>query len=353
MHHTLQSPDKQFWKKLIDIGLPISLQAMLFSLLGVVDIFMVSQLGESATAAVGVGNRIFFFNLIVISGTSGAVSVLASQYFGANDLSGIKRTLAQTWAVALLITIPFVALYTLLPEAIVSVVASEPEYIRLASEYLWITGISLVLTAVVVPMESALRAVGQAKMPTNVSIIAIIINVVLNGLLIFGIFGFPELGVVGAAIGTTLSRLAQTFMLFYMVNKRYSHLFPTKQSWRDSLQTAHRHRFSKVATPMIVHDTAWAGGLVIYSIIVGQLGISELAIISLLSPIESVLISAFLGFAVAASIILGNEIGAKNYQRVSDTAWWYVISSCVLAMLLAGLCMLAEPFIFNLLSRAH
>ncbi|MEZ8824836.1 MATE family efflux transporter [Vibrio amylolyticus] len=352
MRYTLQTPDKQFWKKLIDIGLPVSLQGMLFSLLGVVDIFMVSQLGESATAAVGVGNRIFFFNLIVISGISGAVSVLASQYFGAGDISGIKRTLAQTWAVSLIITTPFVALYTLFPESVASIMATEPEYLRLATDYLWVTGISLLLTAVVVPMESALRSVGQAKMPTLVSIIAIIINVILNGLLIFGLFGFPELGVIGAAIGTTLSRVAQTIMLFYMVNKHYYHLIPRKSSWMDSLQKNHRTRFLNVATPMIIHDAAWAGGLIIYSVIIGQLGVSELAIISLLTPIESVLISAFLGFAVAASIILGNEIGARNYQRASDTSWWYVLSSCFLALLLAGVCMLAEPILFELLSKS-
>ncbi|MGC9458884.1 MATE family efflux transporter, partial [Vibrio genomosp. F10] len=114
---------------------------------------------------------------------------------------------------------------------------------------------------------------------------------------------------------------------------------------QEGRRLENRKRFIKVATPMIIHDTAWAGGLLVYSYIVGQLGVSELAIISLLAPIESVLISAFLGFAVAASIILGNEIGAKNYQRVSDTSWWYVITSCVLALLLAFICLLASPLI--------
>ncbi|MGC9492653.1 MATE family efflux transporter [Vibrio genomosp. F10] len=345
MLSTYQTLDKQFWRKLIDIGLPVSMQGLLFSLLGVVDIFMVSQLGESATAAVGVGNRIFFFNLIVIVGTSGAVSVLASQYFGANNLAGVTRTLAQTWMVALLVTLPFVLIYTFAPATVVSIIASDPEYITLATDYLWVTGFSLLLTALVVPMEAALRSVGEAKMPTNVSIIAIFINAFLNALLIFGLFGLPELGVLGAAIGTTVSRLCHTLMLFYMVKKHYAHLLPNRKSWQEGRRLENRKRFIKVATPMIIHDTAWAGGLLVYSYIVGQLGVSELAIISLLAPIESVLISAFLGFAVAASIILGNEIGAKNYQRVSDTSWWYVITSCVLALLLAFICLLASPLI--------
>ncbi|MFA0730004.1 MATE family efflux transporter, partial [Vibrio sp. 10N.222.48.A4] len=316
---------------------------MLFSLLGVVDIFMVNQLGDSATAAVGVGNRIFFFNLIMVSGISGAVSVLASQYFGAGDFNGIRRTLAQSWALSIFAIIPFVFIYTLAPESVVSVVASDPDYVRLATDYLWITGASLIGTAVVVPLESALRSVGEAKLPTKISIWAIIVNAILNALLIFGLFGFPELGVVGAAIGTTVSRFFQTIALLVMARKHYPHLFPTLSNWRDALLPKHRKKYFTVAIPMLVHDTAWAGGILIYNVIVGQMGVGELAIISLLSPVESILISAFLGFAVAASIILGNEIGAKNYQRVENTAWGYVLVSCGLAALLALMCFIAKP----------
>ncbi|WP_394142338.1 MATE family efflux transporter [Vibrio chagasii] len=353
MLSTYRHLDKEFWQKLLHIGLPVSLQTMLFSLLGVVDIFMVNQLGDAATAAVGVGNRIFFFNLIMVSGISGAVSVLASQYFGAGDFTGIRRVLAQSWALSILAIIPFVLIYTLVPESVVSVVASDPDYIRLATDYLWITGASLIGTAIVVPLESALRSVGEAKLPTKISIWAIIVNAILNALLIFGLFGFPELGVVGAAIGTTVSRCFQTVALVVMARKHYSHLFPTIGSLRDAILPKHRKKYFKIAIPMLVHDTAWAGGILIYNIIVGQIGVGELAIISLLSPVESILISAFLGFAVAASIILGNEIGAKNYQRVENTAWGYVLVSCALATLLALLCFIAKPAIVQLIDLTH
>ncbi|MCW8335001.1 MATE family efflux transporter [Vibrio paucivorans] len=349
---TYRSLDKQFWRKLIDIGLPVSMQGMLFSLLGVVDIFMVSQLGESATAAVGVGNRIFFFNLIMIVGASGAVSVLASQYFGANNFDGIRRTLAQTWAVAVAFSVPFILLYTFAPTAIVSIVADDPEYVALATDYLMVTGVSLLATALVVPLENALRSVGEAKLPTTVSLVAIVVNAALNALLIFGLFGFPELGVIGAAIGTTISRAIHTVVLFYMAKRHYGHLFPQAHNWAEARTAEHRKRYINVARPMIIHDTAWAGGILVYNIIVGQLGVGALAIISLLAPIESVLISAFLGFAVAASIILGNEIGAKEYQRVSDTSWWYVLTACALALVLALICLAAEPLIRELLVRS-
>ncbi|MEZ8157736.1 MATE family efflux transporter [Vibrio splendidus] len=353
MLSTYRHLDKEFWQKLLHIGLPVSLQTMLFSLLGVVDIFMVNQLGDSATAAVGVGNRIFFFNLVMVSGISGAVSVLASQYFGAGDFNGIRRTLAQSWALSIVAIIPFVFIYTLAPESVVSVVASDPDYVRLATDYLWITGASLIGTAIVVPLESALRSVGEARLPTKISIWAIIVNAILNALLIFGLFGFPELGVVGAAIGTTVSRFFQTVALLAIAKRHYNHLFPTLSNWRDAILPKHRKKYFTIAIPMLVHDTAWAGGILIYNVIVGQMGVGELAIISLLSPVESILISAFMGFAVAASIILGNEIGAKNYQRVENTAWGYVLVSCGLAALLALMCWFAKPAIVYMIELTH
>ncbi|MEZ9176156.1 MATE family efflux transporter [Vibrio kanaloae] len=353
MRSTYRHLDKDFWQKLLHIGLPVSLQTMLFSLLGVVDIFMVNQLGDSATAAVGVGNRIFFFNLIMVSGISGAVSVLASQYFGAGDFNGIRRTLAQSWTLSVFAIIPFVFIYTLAPESVVSVVASDPDYVRLATDYLWITGASLIGTAIVVPLETALRSVGEAKLPTKISIWAIIVNAILNALLIFGLFGIPELGVVGAAIGTTISRFFQTIALLGMAKRHYAHLFPTLTNWRDAILPKHRKKYLKIAIPMLVHDTAWAGGILIYNVIVGQMGVGELAIVSLLSPVESILISAFMGFAVAASIILGNEIGAKNYQRVENTAWGYVLVSCGLAALLALMCWFAKPAIVYMIGLTH
>lgn len=353
MRSTYRHLDKEFWHKLIQIGLPVSLQTMLFSLLGVVDIFMVNQLGDAATAAVGVGNRIFFFNLIMVSGISGAVSVLASQYFGAGDFNGIRRTLAQSWALSIFAIIPFVVVYILAPESVVSVVASDPDYVQLATDYLWITGASLIGTAIVVPLESALRSVGEAKLPTKISIFAIVINAILNALLIFGLFGFPELGVVGAAIGTTVSRFVQTIALLLLAKKHYPQLFPTTDNWRDAIIAKHRKKYLTIAMPMLIHDTAWAGGILIYNVIVGQMGVGELAIISLLSPVESILISAFMGFAVAASIILGNEIGAKNYRRVENTAWGYVLVSCGLAILLALLCFVSKPVIVYLIDLTH
>ncbi|MGY0614519.1 MATE family efflux transporter [Vibrio sp. FJH11] len=341
--------NKAFWKRLISIALPVSLQSTLFALLGVVDIFMVSQLGESATAAVGVGNRIFFFNLAVILGLSGAVTVLSSQYYGSGNIGGIRRTLAQSWFFSIIVTVPFIIIYLIFDHEIVSFMSENPEYVAYARDYLVVTGISLICTAIVVPIESVLRSVGEAKLATNVSIFAIIINIIFNSVLIFGLWGFPQWGVLGAAVGTFISRFMQTAVLVYFFCKRYAHFLPTKFDWAQGALKPYRKKYLTISLPMLIHDSLWTGGLIVYSILYGQLGVSELAIISFLSPIEGVFISTFMGFAVAASVLLGNDIGSKQYDRVEKTAWWYVLTSSALAITLSLLVWVCSPLIYKLL----
>ncbi|MGR5351254.1 MATE family efflux transporter [Vibrio alfacsensis] len=346
---TRQYVDKAFWHKMVTIGLPVSLQAMLFSLLGVVDIFMVSQLGESATAAVGVGNRIFFFNLAIVFGLCGAVTVLASQYYGAENTSGIRRILAQSWFLSVAVTLPFIVLYSAFDREIVSYISTGPQYVEYARDYLVVTGISLICTALVVPIESVLRAVGETRLATHVSIVAIIVNVFLNAVFIFGLFGFPQWGVFGAAMGTLLSRIVQTWLLGHFFVRRYRHMLPTKSDWLDGAKSAYRKRYFNVSFPMLIHDALWTGGLLIYNVIYGQLGVTALATISFLSPIEGVLISTFMGFAVAASVMLGNDIGRQHYDRVEKTAWWYVLTSTLLAIGLFVLVWNCSPLILSLM----
>ncbi len=353
MHTWKSSADKQFWQKTMRLALPVSLQCMLFALLGLVDVLMVSQLGEAQVAAVGVGNRIFFFNLLMVVGASGAVSVLASQFFGAGNMKGVRRTLLQTWVVSVAFCVPFAVLYSVIPQQIVQVVTDDSHFVQYATEYLFLTGVSIIATAIVVPLEAAMRSVGEARLPTVIGLIAVGINATLNALLIFGLFGFPEMGVAGAAIGTTVSRFIQMIMLLWAAKRYHADILPKVEEGADAWKKSARVKYCKVAIPMIVHDSGWAMGILVYNLIIGQLGVSELAIISLLSPIEGVLISAFIGFAVAAATILGHELGADNYNRAYFQSWWLLACAVSLAVVLALMIVLMNGHVRYALSLTN
>lgn len=196
-----QTTDREFMTRLWRLALPVSLQSMMFSLLGLIDIMMVSQLGTTAVAAVGLGNRVFFFNLLVIAGLAGGVSVLAAQYFGRGEMAGVRRSLALAIVGALLVTLPFAFIYVLSPGSVLGFASQDPALRALADQFLMITGATILCTAIVVPLESALRSVGNAAAPTRIGIIAIIANVILNYALIFGHFGFEAMGVAGFGLG--------------------------------------------------------------------------------------------------------------------------------------------------------
>lgn len=353
MQHWRYSVDKTFWQKTWRLALPVSMQSMLFSLLGLVDVIMVSKLGESQVAAVGIGNRIFFFNLLLVVGVSGAVGILAAQYFGAGKMEGVRRTLLQSWVCAIFLTLPFAVVYRVFPEQIVAFVNVQADFIHYARDYLYVCGWSIIFTAIVVPLESALRAIGEAKMPTYVGLVAVIINGVLNALLIFGLYGFPEMDVAGAALGTTISRGAQTVILLFITYKTYKKVLPTQEDIEPASNAKARKRYFNVAWPMIVHDGAWAMGVLVYSVIFAKLGVTELAIISLLSPIEAVLISAFIGFAVAASTILGHELGAENYQRAFYQSWFFLALSVSIAFVLGVSIWLSSELVGEWLAKAQ
>ncbi|PSW06195.1 MATE family efflux transporter [Photobacterium lipolyticum] len=353
MQNWRTAADKEFWNKTWRLAIPVSMQSMLFAVLGLVDIMMVSKLGESQIAAVGVGNRIFFFNLLMIIGVSGAVGVLAAQFFGAGRMDGVRRTLLQSWLCAVVFTIPFAFLYRLAPDSVVSLITNDPAFVEHATTYLFVCGWSIIFTAIVVPLESALRAVGVAKMPTVVGLIAVLINALLNALLIFGLYGFPEMGVAGAALGTTISRGIQTVVLLLVTYRKYNEILPKAEDLDAAIVPKARKKYLSVALPMIIHDGGWAMGLLVYNYIIGQLGVTELAIISLLSPIEGVLISGFIGFAVAASTILGHELGAENYQRAWHQSWWFVGLSASLALLLGMTVILFQDGIGSLLAKTE
>lgn len=351
MHNWRTSADKDFWQKTWRLAIPVSMQSMLFAILGLVDVMMVSKLGEAQVAAVGVGNRIFFFNLLLIVGVSGAVGVLAAQFFGAGKMDGVRRTLLQSWVCAIVFTVPFALLYRFSPAELVSFVTDDPVFVEHATSYLFVCGWSIIFTAIVVPLESALRAVGEAKMPTVVGLIAVLVNAALNALLIFGLYGFPEMGVAGAALGTTISRGIQTVILLVVTCWKYNAILPKVSDVDAAVAPRARRKYLSVALPMIIHDGGWAMGLLVYNYIIGQLGVSELAIISLLSPIEGVLISGFIGFAVAASTILGHELGAENYQRAWHQSWLFVGLSASMALFVGITVLMFHDGVGSLLAK--
>ena len=328
------SPTREFLHNLWQLALPISLQSMMFSLLGLIDIFMVSLLGETEVAAVGMGNRIFFFNLIVIAAFGSGMSILAAQYIGARNMDGVRRILVQTVMAALVTTTPFVIGYLFSPDQVMSLVSDDPTLNALGSSYLVITAPSFFFVAITVPLEALLRTNSDAKTPTRVGFITILLNVLFNYLLIYGHFGFPALGVAGSAWGTSISRFIQVALLIYYIRAVRPTLLPVRDDLLQCKNRRHWGQYIGICFPMLLQDGLWSFGLVLYNLLFAQMGVAELAVMSAISSVESVLISLFIGFAIGASIILGKQLGANQFEQAWRQSHLFLLAAPAFALLI-------------------
>ncbi len=329
--------NKTFQKKLWTIALPITLQSLLYSFLGLVDILMVSQLGEAEIAAVGLGNKVFFFNLLMMVGVSHAGGVLAAQYYGAKELSGLRRSLITSLLISLLVTLPFVVFYVLSPNTVTELASNDVELLNYADQYLKITAYSFLFIAVVLPLETALRSAGDTKTAMNISFLVLPLNAFFNYLLIFGHWGIPAMGVEGSAWGTFLARAIQMILLSLFIAKWRTFVIASIEEIKAALSILDIRRYLKLAIPMVLHDSGWALGVFVYTLIFAMIGVQELAVISMVSTIEQTVFALFIGVAIASGTMIGHELGAKAFDRAWQQAWTFILFVPVLAFIFVPL----------------
>ncbi|WP_137297958.1 MATE family efflux transporter [Psychromonas sp. SP041] len=329
--------NKTFQKKLWTIALPITLQSLLYSFLGLVDILMVSQLGEAEIAAVGLGNKVFFFNLLMMVGVSHAGGVLAAQYYGAKELSGLRRSLVTSLLISVLITLPFVLFYVFSPSTVTGLASNDIELLNYANQYLKITAYSFLFIAVVLPLETALRSAGDTKTAMNISFLVLPLNAFFNYILIFGHWGVPAMGVEGSAWGTFLARAVQMVLLMLFIAKKRTFVIASIEEIKTALSILDIRRYLKLAIPMVLHDSGWALGVFVYTLIFAMIGVQELAVMSMVSTIEQTIFALFIGVAIASGTMIGHELGAKAFDRAWQQAWTFILFVPVLAFIFVPL----------------
>ena len=336
-----------FAKQAAKLAWPISLQSILVTLLGMVDIIMVSHLGDSAVAAVGISNRIFFVFLIIVTGIASGVGVLSAQYFGAGQLQKIKNTILMAMLFATVVILPIVMLNFFYASNVLQLASADDVVIALGEHYLWITFPSLFFIAIIIIFENALRGTGQVKLPMVFSVLAIALNIILNYWLINGGLGVEPMGVVGAAWATVIARLFHLILIVWCL-KKISH--PVYPSHIHSLELSDRQRWFKfihLIWPMMISFGVWSLGTFVYQLIYGQMGTKELAVMSMLTPIEGILIAFFFGFSSACSIIVGHKLGKSDFNDAWQTGIVFAIGAPIITFFLALGLYNIEDFIFQ------
>ena len=251
---------RQFYKLALAVAVPLMMQQLITSSVNLVDNLMVGQLGDAALGGVAAVNRFYIIATYGTNGVLAAAAIFIAQFFGARDEERMKQSFRFSILSAYAIMIPFFILGILAPEGIVHFFTSDPVIIQLGSAYMRIAAFTFLPMALSLGISSAMRAVGETRIPLVISAGAVLTNTVLNYCLIFGNFGFPRLGVEGAAIATLIARVLEAAVLLIVLTK-LDLPFKTKLAQLFHVPGQLARSILIKAAPLALNEVMWSLGM--------------------------------------------------------------------------------------------
>jgi putative MATE family efflux protein len=351
--------DKSFLKKTFAITVPIALQNILNSMLNLVDTLMIGQLGESSVAAVGLANKVFFVFSLLMFGICSGSGVLASQYFGKREMLNIRRVLRMSLLIGVGGSFLFLIPGIFFPKFVMSIFTPQEGTIAIGASYLAVIAISYPLTAVTNSYVAILRSMNYVKLPVLITLLAICVNVTLNYVLIFGKFGFPEMGVAGAALATVIARVVEfsTLLLVVRMHKAgddgigdfiHTKYDKIKENGVAFLNHAFVNKYFLTAAPVIANEFMWGLGVTMYSLVYGRMGDAATAAITITGTVEQVALVFFFGICNAAAVVLGNELGADQLEKAEEHAKNYMILLFILTLFGATITIVSREWVISI-----
>ena len=301
--------DRDFLRRLIVISLPIALQNLVVTSLNMIDTVMIGQLGETEIAAVALSNQLFFLLMLFLFGVGSGTTVFTAQYWGVRDLKNIRSSMG----IALVLGLCGAALFSfaaiVVPGIVLGFYTTDVAVIELGRSYLRIVGLSYVATTLTIVFSLVLRSTGNVRLPLYVSLVSLAVNTALNMLLIFGLFGFPTLGVRGAAIATALARTLEVSVLLVLVYRR-KEAPAGRPAEFFSFQRVFVGRFLRTASPVILNEIGWSLGMTMYMVVYARMGTEVVAAYNLCETVARLSFVIFMGTGNGSAIMIGNAIGA-------------------------------------------
>lgn len=336
--------DKVFFKTLFALGIPVAIQHMISSSLNMVDVVMIGQINEVSITAVGLANQLFFVLTLLLFGISSGGAIFTAQFWGRKDTVSVHRATGVALVFSLAGGILFNLLAWLMPEATITLFSQDPQVIELGASYLRIVGFSYVFTAVSITMATAARSVGDAKMPMRASALSLGLNTGLNAVLIFGLFGFPALGVQGAAIATVIARLLEVVLI---VGAIQSSDHPLKATLRDyfAFSKAFTKRVLEKSLPVVANEFLWALGMTLYVAAYSRLGTDAYASYQIAQTAERLFLVAAMGIGSAAAVMIGNLLGENRREDAIRYARYLNILSGLVGVVLGVLLLVTAPLV--------
>lgn len=328
-------------KEIVRLALPIALQQFMTALVGACDAIMLGKLSQDAMSAVSLATQVtFVFNLFMFAFMAGE-NMFVAQYYGKGDYTGISQVFSLVTKICGCIAVVFLAGTLFFPEQLMRILTNEETLIVLGSEYLRVIGISYVFSGIAQIFLAIMKNCGAVNMSTLINGVMVILNIALNAVFIFGLSGFPKMGIKGAALATVLATVVQ---FLWSVGYVLCRIRAVKFSLR-SCEKKLFGRFWQKTVPLLINNLAWGIGFSMYSVIMGHLGTDAIAANGIANISKNLVVCFCLGLGNAGSIIVGNRLGADRLQEAKEVGET-LTKTAIIAGIVSGLVLIAlSPFI--------
>ena len=328
-------------KEIVRLAFPIALQQFMTALVGACDAIMLGKLSQDAMSAVSLATQVtFVFNLFMFAFMAGE-NMFVAQYYGKGDYTGISQVFSLVTKICGCIAVVFLAGTLFFPEQLMRILTNEETLIVLGSEYLRVIGISYVFSGIAQIFLAIMKNCGAVNMSTLINGVMVILNIALNAVFIFGLSGFPKMGIKGAALATVLATVVQ---FLWSVGYVLCRIRAVKFSLR-SCEKKLFGRFWQKTVPLLINNLAWGIGFSMYSVIMGHLGTDAVAANGIANISKNLVVCFCLGLGNAGSIIVGNRLGADRLQEAKEVGET-LTKTAIIAGIVSGLVLIAlSPFI--------
>jgi putative MATE family efflux protein len=312
--------NREMRRSIFRLAWPVIVENMLMSLVSMADMIMVGSLGPAAIASIGLSNSPIFFSMAMFAAISVGSTALVARHIGAKEPDRANLMARQSFMLAVVLSIAFTIAVFFAAPYIMDWMGADDEVKVIGASYVRISTSTFGFAIVSMIMNGVLRGAGDTKTPMRVNIVANLVNVVFNYLLIHGKFGFPTMGVNGAAAATALSRMVGGLLVLRVLTsgKLIVHI-SLKDSWR--FDWAAIRRMMNIGVPAMLEQFVMRGGQLLFSRVVSSLGTLAYAAHSIAHNVESLSFMPGFGFAMAATTLVGQNLGARLPERAEHSGY--------------------------------
>lgn len=336
----------EFYQKLKLLVLPIAIQNFMLALVSATDAIMLGWIDQTSLSAVSLAGQVQFVLSLFISGIAAGAGIMAAQYWGKRDAASIEKVIP----IALRTNLLFSGLFTILagfcPEILMRIFTNDAALVASGSQYLRAVALSYVLCGISQVYLILLKNTGHAAVSSRISSTAVVLNIILNAILIYGLCGAPALGIRGAAYATVAARVVELIWA-YLETKKPERV---RILWNRLFSSAGKilsEDFWRYTLPVLAASLVWGIAYVLYSVIMGHMGSDAVAANSITSIAKSLLSCLIRGVSGGAGVLIGNLLGANELEKAREYGGRLSHLSIAIGIVTGGLLMLISPAIVH------